>query len=148
MNEDARFEALRTRLGELHGRSQALACQLGDIDIDELRSFADLALIPVLRKSDAAALQAADPPFGSLTAAPVSAFARVFASPGGIYEPESSGADPWGAAKAFVAAGVSNGEIVANCFSYHLTPGGRILESGALALAAQSFRPVRATQSS
>ena len=26
------------------------------------------------------------------------------------------------------------GEIVINCFSYHLTPGGRILESGALAL--------------
>jgi phenylacetate-CoA ligase len=134
MIDDARFEALRDRLGELHGRSHALARQLGDVDLSDLRGPADLALIPVMRKSDLAALQAAEPPFGDLAAAPVSAFARLFASPGGIYEPESSGRDPWGAAKAFAAAGVAPGEVVVNCFSYHLTPGGRILESGALAL--------------
>src|SRR5271166_2051961 len=134
MIDDVRFEALRARLGALHGRNQALARQLGDLDLGELRSPADLALIPVLRKSDVAALQRAEPPFGGLAAAPTSAFARLFASPGGIYEPESAGSDPWGAAKAFAASGVSRGEIVVNCFSYHLTPGGRILESGALAL--------------
>src|SRR5271166_2301065 len=133
MIDDVRFEALRARLGALHGRSQALARQLGDLDLGELRSPPDLALIPVLRKSDVAALQRAEPPFGGLAAAPTSAFARLFASPGGIYEPESAGSDPWGAAKAFAASGVSRGEIVVNCFSYHLTPGGRILESGALA---------------
>ncbi|HME85750.1 MAG TPA: AMP-binding protein [Roseiarcus sp.] len=134
MIDDARFEALRDRLGELHGRSHALARQLGDVDLSDLRGPADLALIPVMRKSDLAALQAAEPPFGGLAAAPASAFARLFASPGGIYEPELSGRDPWGAAKAFAAAGVAPGEVVVNCFSYHLTPGGRILESGALAL--------------
>ena len=79
-------------------------------------------------------MQAAEPPFGALAVAPTSAFPRLFASPGGIYEPESAGRDPWGAAKALAAAGVAAGEIVVNCFSYHLTPGGRILESGALAL--------------
>ena len=134
MIDDARFEALRNRLGELHARSHALARQLGDVDLSDLRGPADLALIPVLRKSDIAALQDAKPPFGGLSAAPASAFVRLFASPGGIYEPESAGRDPWGAAKAFAAAGVTAGEIVVNCFSYHLTPGGRILESGALAL--------------
>ncbi len=134
MSDDARYEALRARLGELHGRSQALARQLGDVDLGELRGPADLALIPVLRKSDVARMQGAEPPFGGVAAAPTGAFARLFASPGGIYEPESAGRDPWGAAKAFVAAGVAGGEIVVNCFSYHLTPGGRILESGALAL--------------
>jgi phenylacetate-CoA ligase len=134
MIDDARFEALRNRLGELHGRSHALARQLGDVDLSDLRGPADLALIPVLRKSDVAALQDAEPPFGGLAAAPASAFARLFASPGAIYEPESAGRDPWGAAKAFAAAGVVAGEVVVNCFSYHLTPGGRILESGALAL--------------
>ena len=87
-----------------------------------------------MRKSAIAALQSAEPPFGALAAAPTSAFPRLFASPGEIYEPESAGRDPWGAAKAFAAAGVAAGEIVVNCFSYHLTPGGRILESGALAL--------------
>jgi len=134
MMDDARFETLRTRLGELHGRSHALARQLGDVDLSDLRSPADLALIPVLRKSAVAAMQGAEPPFGGLAAAPIAAFPRLFASPGGLYEPESAGLDPWGAAKAFAAAGVMGGEIVVNCFSYHLTPGGRILESGALAL--------------
>ncbi len=134
MTDDVRFERLRDRLGELHGRSRALARQLGDIDLGELRGPADLALIPVLRKSAIAALQAAKPPFGGLAAAPIDAFTRLFASPGGIYEPESAGRDPWGAAKAFAAAGVEAGDIVVNCFSYHLTPGGRIFEGGALAL--------------
>ena len=134
MTDEARFEALRARLGELHGRSHALARQLGDLDLGELRGPGDLALIPVLRKSTLAAMQAAEPPFGALAVAPTSAFPRLFASPGGIYEPESAGRDPWGAAKALAAAGVAAGEIVVNCFSYHLTPGGRILESGALAL--------------
>ena len=69
---------------------------------------ADLALIPVLRKSDArrdAARRAAvrrprrradEPP--SCACSP---------RPGGIYEPESPARDPWGAAKAFAAAGVA-----------------------------------------
>jgi phenylacetate-CoA ligase len=134
MIDDARFELLRDRLGELHARSHALARQIGDLDLSALRSPADLALIPVLRKSELARMQRAEPPFGALAAAPTGAFLRLFASPGGIYEPESAGDDPWGAARAFAAAGVGRGEIVVNCFSYHLTPGGRILESGALKL--------------
>src|SRR5208337_1297720 len=134
MDDEARFEALRTRLGALHGKSHALARQIGDVDLSDLRSPADLALIPVLRKSALAEMQRAEPPFGGLAAAPTGAFLRLFASPGGIYEPESAGPDAWGAAKAFAASGVESGEIVVNCFSYHLTPGGRILESGAQAL--------------
>src|SRR5271165_326808 len=133
MNDDARFERLRDRLGELHGLSHALARQIGDVDISDLRGPADLALIPVLRKSALAELQRTEPPFGGLASAPTSAFARLFASPGGLYEPEPAGPDPWGAAKAFGAAGIGRGEVVVNCFSYHLTPGGRILESGAIA---------------
>ncbi len=123
MTDEARFEALRARLGQLHGRSHALARQLGDIDLGDLRGPADLALIPVLRKSAIAAMQSAEPPFGALAAAPTNAFTRLFASPGGIYEPESAGLDPWGAGKALAASGVAPGEIVV-----------KILESGALAL--------------
>jgi phenylacetate-CoA ligase len=133
MDDDSRFERLRNRLGELHGKSHALARQIGDLDISDLRGPADLALIPVLRKSALAEMQRAEPPFGALAAAPIRSFVRLFASPGGLYEPETAGADPWGAAKAFAAAGVEPGEVVVNCFSYHLTPGGRILESGAIA---------------
>ncbi len=71
MNDDARFERLRDRLGELHGLSHALARQIGDVDISDLRGPADLALIPVLRKSALAELQRTEPPFGGLAAAPI-----------------------------------------------------------------------------
>ena len=134
MIDDARFEALRDRLGELHGKSHALARQLGDVDLSALRSPADLALIPVLRKPALAEMQRAEPPFGALATAPTSAFSRLFPSSAGVYEPEFGDADPWGAARALAAAGVQRGETVVNCFSYHLAPGGRILESGAFAL--------------
>jgi phenylacetate-CoA ligase len=134
MLDEARLQALRVRLGELVGRSPGLARQLGGIDPADLHTPEDFERLSVLRKSDLAAMQAAAPPFGALAAAPTAAFTRLFASPGGVYEPESAGRDPWGAARAFSAAGVRSGEIVVNCFSYHLTPGGRILESGALTL--------------
>jgi phenylacetate-CoA ligase len=83
MTDKARFEALRARLGELIGRSNAVARQLGDLDLGELLGPPDLALIPVLRKSAIAALQSAEPPFGALAAAPTSTFPRLFASSGG-----------------------------------------------------------------
>ena len=134
MSDEARFGRLRDRLGELHGRSRALARQLGDVDLGELRGPADLALIPVLRKSAIAALQAAEPPFGGLAAAPTTRSPACSPRPAEFTSPNPSADDPWGAAKALAAAGVEAGEIVVNCFSYHLTPGGRILESGALAL--------------
>jgi phenylacetate-CoA ligase len=59
---------------------------------------------------------------------------RLLVSPGPIFEPEGHAKDWWGAARAFFAAGFRKGDIVINCFSYHLTPGGHIMESGALAL--------------
>jgi hypothetical protein len=82
MIDDQRFEALRDRLG--------------DVDPGDLRRPKDLALIPVLRKSDLSRMQASEPPFGGLAAVPTGAFARLFASPGGLYEPESTGRDPLG----------------------------------------------------
>jgi len=59
---------------------------------------------------------------------------RVYQSPGPIYEPEGHAPDYWRAARAMAAAGFEAGDLVHNCFSYHLTPGAWIMESGALAL--------------
>lgn len=134
MLDDARLAALRARLVELRGRSVALARQLGKVDPADLRTPQDFERLPVLRKSELAAMQAVAPPFGGFAASPTGTFTRLFASPGGIYGAESGGRDPWGAAKAFLAASVVPGEIVLNCFAYHLTPGGRIAESGALTI--------------
>lgn len=134
IDETARFAALRETLTRLRPESPALARQLEGVDIETLRSRADLAAIPVLRKSDLAAIQRADPPFGRLATIAAGRFKRLFASPGPIYEPQERGEDVWGAAAGLAAAGVTAGEIVVNCFSYHLTPGGFIIESGAHAL--------------
>jgi phenylacetate-CoA ligase len=64
---------------------------------------------------------------------------RVFASPGTIYEPEGARADYWRIARALYAAGFRSGELVHNCFSYHFTPAGSIMESGAHALGCSVF---------
>lgn len=93
-----------------------------------------LASLPVLRKSDLPALQAAQPPFGGIATAPAGSFPRLFASPGPIFEPQPAETDAWNAARALRAAGFAPGGIVLNTFSYHLTPGGFVMDSGARAL--------------
>jgi phenylacetate-CoA ligase len=55
-------------------------------------------------------------------------------SPGPIFDPEGMSADWWGAGRAFYAAGFRKGDTVLNTFSYHFTPGGFIMESGAAAV--------------
>jgi phenylacetate-CoA ligase len=88
----------------------------------------------VVRKSELPALQKASPPFGGFVADPLGAFSHLFTSPGPINEPEAAEADPWRAARALFAAGFRRGDVVLNTFSYHLVPGGFILDSGARAL--------------
>ena len=127
------FSRLRARLAELAPHSPALARQLADVDLASLQSPADLAGIPLLRKSDLSALQRDNPPFAGIAANPGS-FRRLFMSPGPIFEAEDHSDDPYGAKAAFAACGFVAGDVVLNCFSYHLTPGAFIMESGAHAL--------------
>jgi phenylacetate-CoA ligase len=63
----------------------------------------------------------------------------VFASPGPIYEPEGRRADYWRLARPLFAAGFRRGDLVHNCFSYHFTPAGSMLETGAHALGCTVF---------
>jgi phenylacetate-CoA ligase len=93
-----------------------------------------LTALPLTRKSDLIELQRQNPPFGGFAAVPVGAVARVFASPGPIYEFEARRADFFRMARALYAAGIRAGELVHNTFSYHLTPAGAMLESAAQAL--------------
>jgi phenylacetate-CoA ligase len=55
-------------------------------------------------------------------------------SPGPIFELEGHRLDAAGVARALFAAGIRAGDIVHNAFSYHLTPGGWMLDDGAHAL--------------
>ena len=124
----------------LHGvvahamKAPGWAKHLAGIDPKSVTSRDALAKLPVLRKSDIAALQKANPPFGGLNVTPPGKARRLLMSPGPIFEPEGIGSDWWGAARACFAAGIRAGDIVHNSFAYHLTPGGFILESGAHAI--------------
>jgi phenylacetate-CoA ligase len=110
------------------------AAQLAGVDASSVTSRAALAKLPVLRKSEFVARQHERPPFGGFNVVPPGKAKRLLMSPGPVFEPEGSGSDWWGAARALFAAGFRPGDIVHNCFAYHLTPGGFIMESGAHAL--------------
>ncbi len=88
LRERALFKDLRAILRGSRPRAAALRKQLQGIKIDEIKTRADLAKIPVTRKSDLVQLQADDPPFGGLTAAKASGMRRLLVSPGPIFEPD------------------------------------------------------------
>jgi phenylacetate-CoA ligase len=112
----------------------AYAERLKGIDPASVTSRAALAHLPVLRKSDLPALHKAAPPFGGFVSGLPGSFGRLFTSPGPIFEPEPTDADPWRSARALFAAGFRPGDVVLNTFSYHLTPGGFIFDASARAL--------------
>jgi phenylacetate-CoA ligase len=107
---------------------------LKGVDAAAVTSRKALAALPVLKKSALKELQAKRPPYAGFATAAPGALARVFMSPGPIFEPEGYGEDWWRSARSLFAAGIRKGDIVHNTFAYHLTPGGWILDSGARAL--------------
>jgi phenylacetate-CoA ligase len=110
------------------------AKHLKGIDPTTVKSRAALGKLPVMRKSDLPAMQKSSPPFADLLPDPTAAYGRLYTSPGPIYEPEGTNPDPWRAGRALFAAGFRKGDVVHNTFSYHLVPGGLMLDSGARAL--------------
>ncbi|MGD9294766.1 MAG: phenylacetate--CoA ligase family protein [Roseobacter sp.] len=151
MTEATHFDHLETRSAEARAEDLAafLPAQIslaqglpgygGTLDGFDPRQFKDvasLAALPVLRKSDLSRAQAANMPFGGLTTKPVHDFSHVFQSPGPIYEPFSAGNDWFRMGRFLHAVGIGKGDIVQNCFGYHLTPAGAIFESGARAVGA------------
>jgi phenylacetate-CoA ligase len=120
----------------------AYAKHLKGVDPSEITSRAALARLPLLRKSDLPALQKTAPPFGGFVTGPAGSLGRLFTSPGPIFEPEATHADPWRGARALFAAGFCPGDVVLNTFSYHLTPGGFIFDVLRARSAVRLFRPV------
>lgn len=136
---DARAADLATALPSQIARAQGLSGyggSLDGVDAASVTSIADLAELPVLRKSELGKAQAANAPFGGFTTKPASGFSHVFQSPGPIYEPSSTDPDWWRMGRFLHAIGIGEGDIVHNCFGYHLTPAGMIFESGARAVGA------------
>ena len=129
-------------------RTPAFAELLKGVEAGAITSRAALARLPVLRKHELLERQKArraDDPFGGYSAIGWrglhgrSGARRVFQSPGPIYEPEGARADYWRMARALFAAGFRRGDLVHNSFSYHLTPAGSMMETGAHALGCTVF---------
>jgi phenylacetate-CoA ligase len=111
--------------------SAAVAARFRDAGIDpaSIGDPDDLDRLPILKKSELSRVQSADPPLGGLATVATSSFARLFVSPGPIYDPEGTGKDYWHLAAALHAGGLRPGDIVQNTFSYHLTPAGLMFDT-------------------
>lgn len=159
------FDSLETRSPELRERTlmselpvalaraaagaPAIARQLAGVDLRAVDSREALARLPVLRKHELLQAQqlsragsgpaGAAKAFGGYATLGWGQALRVFASPGPIYEPESARADYWRFARALYAAGFRAGELAYNCFSYHFTPAGSMMETAAHAVGCTVF---------
>jgi len=142
--EAALMAALPAQIAHAQAHAPAFAGLLQGVEAARIASRAALASLPVTRKSELLARQqaaraAGGDAFGGFSAIGWGAARRVFQSPGTLYEPEGQRGDYWRVARALHAAGMRAGELLHNSFSYHLTPAGSMMETGAHALGCTVF---------
>jgi phenylacetate-CoA ligase len=141
--EAALLAALPKQVAHAKANAPAFAKSLQSVDAASVNSRAALAKLPVIRKHELLEQQQAQRAsdiFGGFSAiAYGKAMPRIFASPGTIYEPEGARGDYWRMARAMFAAGFRENELIHNCFSYHFTPAGSMMETGAHALGCTVF---------
>ncbi|MEO7549179.1 MAG: AMP-binding protein [Ramlibacter sp.] len=135
--------ALPVQVAHAQKSAPAFAAILAGVDAAAVGNRAALARLPVMRKHELLDLQKAARArdafggFSTLLRGP--GMPRVFASPGPIYEPEGNTRDYWRAGRAMYAAGFRPGDLAHNAFSYHMTPGAFIMESGLHAVGCTVF---------
>ncbi|PHQ69896.1 MAG: AMP-dependent synthetase [Sneathiella sp.] len=123
--------ALRRQLTNAKDNSPYWSEILAGFEPDDFVTIEDIARLPVLRKSDLIDLQTKGH-LGGLATEKNTAPKRIFFSPGPLVEPEPvAGSDPWRMTPALFAAGFGPDDIVANCFSYHITPAGVMFDAAA-----------------
>ncbi|MEN9670211.1 MAG: hypothetical protein RL018_488 [Pseudomonadota bacterium] len=154
--ERVQLQALPAQIKHAQQKSTAYAEILSGVDAVTVTSRKALAALPVTRKTELldrqkAARESAShvnsliggsgtAVFGGFSSIGFGAhMLRVFASPGTIYEPEGRQLDYWRSARALAAAGFKAGDLIHNCFSYHFTPAGAMMESGAHAMGCTVF---------
>ena len=146
--EAALVAALPGHVARAQQFTGAFAEILAGVDATAINHRAALAGLPVTRKTELLARQQAlraQDPFGGFSAIGWRGLRankgarRVYQSPGPIYEPEGHGTDYWRMARAIFAAGFRAGDLAHVSFSYHLTPAGAMMESGAHAVGCTTF---------
>lgn len=141
--ERALMAALPQQIANAQKNTTAFGKLLVGVDASTITSRQALAKLPVTRKSDLHDLQKVGQPndvfggFSALLRGPK--MPRLFSSPGPIYEPEGTARDYWRAGRAMYAAGFRSGDLAHNSFSYHMTPGAFIMESGLHAVGCTVF---------
>ena len=128
------FASLPAQIAHAKANAPYFASLFAHVNAADVASRESLAKLPVTRKSDLVELQKQQLPFGGLNAIAPGKLARLFVSPGPIYDAEGAGSDFWRTARVMFAAGFREGDVVHNTFSYHLTPAGSMFETGAHAL--------------
>jgi len=139
VRERALMRALADQIAHAKKHAPYFTRVLADVHAHEINDRASLARLPVTRKSDLLSVQKDDPPFGGMTSVPLTRLARVFASPGPIYDPQGDQRDYWGFARALFAAGFREGELVHNTFSYHFSPAGFMMDLAAQTIGCPVF---------
>jgi phenylacetate-CoA ligase len=139
------FAALPKQVALAKLKSAVFGELLADVDPATVHSRAALARLPVVRKSELMErqkkLRGVDVfgGFSTIGWGQRRGAVRVFSSPGPIYEPEGLAPDYWRMARAIFAAGFRAGDLVHNSFSYHFTPAGSMMDTGARAVGCTVF---------
>jgi phenylacetate-CoA ligase len=132
--EAALMAALPKHIAHAKRHAPGFSGILEKIRPEKIKSREALAALPITRKSDLSNIQKQQPPLGGLNATAIGKLAKLFVSPGPLYEPEGRGKDWWRSARGLFAGGFRAGDVVMNSYAYHFTPAGSMLESGAAAL--------------
>jgi phenylacetate-CoA ligase len=106
-----------------------------DIDISKVESLAQFNQLPVLKKNELPMRQREKFPFAGFVQE--DEVARIFVSPGPIYDPQGVEEDYWRFSSLLKLMGVNQNDIVQNTFSYHFSPAAFMFDSAARALRAK-----------
>ncbi|EGQ9466868.1 AMP-binding protein [Vibrio parahaemolyticus] len=137
--EESLFKRLPTLIENAQAHSEHYAKLFADIDSTAVSCREGLSKLPITRKFNVPSQQQLNPPFGGLNSVSIGQMARVFQSPGPLYEAQTDEADFWRMGRAFHAAGFRRGDLVHNTLSYHFSPGGFIMDGGARACGCAVF---------
>jgi len=132
--EQALIQAVGAQVAHAKDKAPIYKTLLADVDPDAITDVGAIAKLPITRKSELIEQQQENRPFGGYAAIAAPELAHIFASPGPIYEPGNNRQDYWRFARTLFAAGFRPGDLIQNCFSYHFTPAGSMLDNGAHAL--------------
>ncbi len=132
--QQALIRAVSKQVAKAKNKAPIYQSRLADIDPIEITDASAIATLPITRKSELIEQQQKNRPFGGYATIAAPELSYIFASPGPIYEPGSNRHDYWRFARTLYAAGIRPGDLIQNCFSYHFTPAGSMVDSGAHAL--------------